>query len=78
MDQIREDIAVIKEKIVRQEVHMERYNALLEEHIKRTNLLESRVIPIEDHVKFLNTLAKVTVALMGGLGSLIAILKAFG
>lgn len=40
----------------------------LEIHIKRTELLESRMVPIEDHVKFIAKLVRlaVTVASMTG------------
>lgn len=32
----------------------------LEEHIRRTEMLENRLVPIEDHVKFIRGLVKVT------------------
>lgn len=35
----------------------------LEEHIKRTEILENRVIPIEDHVKFIRGLMRLAMYL---------------
>lgn len=32
--------------------------ASLEEHVKRTNILEKKLEPVEDHVKLMNAVAK--------------------
>lgn len=50
----------------------------LEEHIKRTELLEQRMIPVEDHVKFINTLIKTITFLAGSGGFIAGLLKLLG
>lgn len=37
---------------------MVRNTASLEEHVKRTNMLEQEIKPIQDHVRFISNLAK--------------------
>ena len=51
----------------------------LEEHIKRTNILEERVKPIEEHVVFIQKLIKLATAIIPLSGGLITgILKLLG
>lgn len=52
VEQIRHAVNELK---IRQEVH----NHILNEHHKRSTQLESRVIPIEEHVKFIQKTTKV-------------------
>ncbi len=47
----------------------------LETHIKRTELLENRISPIEDHVKFIQWLVRITVYLSTVGGLVVAILE---
>lgn len=47
----------------------------LETHIKRTELIEERIIPIEDHVKFIQGLVKLSLYLASLSGAIVGILK---
>lgn len=49
----------------------------LEEHIRRTEMLERRLVPIEDHVKFIRGLVKVSTYLMGVMGAIGTYIKLF-
>lgn len=50
----------------------------LEIHIKRTELLENRLSPIEDHVKFTQGLVKLSVYLAAIGGFILTLLKSIG
>lgn len=50
----------------------------LEVHIRRTELLENRLSPIEDHVKFTQGLVKLSVYLAAIGGFILTLLKSFG
>lgn len=50
----------------------------LEVHIRRTELLEGRLSPIEDHVKFIQGLVKLSMYLGAMGGFVITLLKATG
>lgn len=47
IDKMQSDVTEIK-------THMAVYNSQLKEHIRRTNLLEAKLIPIEKHVAMVN------------------------
>jgi hypothetical protein len=47
----------------------------LETHIKRTEMLENRVVPIEDHVKFIQGLVKLSLYAMSVVGVVVSVLK---
>lgn len=49
---------------------------LLGEHIKRTNLLEAKVVSVEDHVKFVKRFGKFIAWSIGVLSGLSAIVAA--
>lgn len=66
IDKIQEDIGEIK-------THLAVYNSLLETHIKRTELLEKRLEPIEAHVG----MSKGIIKLIGILAALAAIAEVF-
>jgi len=75
----------IDQKLDKLDSHLERIDitlakqsVVLEDHVKRTTLLEARVIPIEDHVKFLRNLGKFIVYLSSISGLLMVIIKLFG
>jgi hypothetical protein len=64
----------------KQELHSGRldvYNSQLEEHMSRTEQLENRIIPIEDHMKFLMKLTRLAVIVFAGLSSLAAVIGLF-
>lgn len=62
---LKDDIKDIKKHQENTSIQLERYNTLLGVHIKRTELLEERIVPIEDHVKFLRKLAQSVGWIMG-------------
>lgn len=62
---IKEDIKDIKKHQENTGIQLERYNTLLSVHIKRTEQLEERIVPIEDHVKFLRKLMQISGWAMG-------------
>lgn len=72
MDDIRDDIRELKSDVkeiktsqTETNVQLTRYNTLLDEHIKRTQLLEMKVEPIENHVLTMHQIAKVLVWIVG-------------
>ena len=65
LDKIQEDIGEIK-------VHLAEYNVLLDVHIKRSNMLEEKMIPIEKHVAMVDGALK----LIGLLAAIAAIVEA--
>ncbi len=58
LDELQEDMTEVK-------VHLAKYNTLLDIHIRRTEALEYRVEPIEDHIKAIHTLMKLGPVLIG-------------
>lgn len=46
-------------------------------HIKRTNLLEAKLEPVEKHVTFINTLLKVLLGLAAIVGTIAGMLRVF-
>lgn len=70
MDEIKDDIRHLSTTVSDLAVQMARYNALLEEHIKRTSQLEARVKPIEDHVHLVAAFAKIGLATVSVLAAL--------
>lgn len=64
LDRLQEDVSEIK-------THLAVYNALLDTHIKRTDLLEKRVAPIEKHMVMVSGALK----LLGILAAIAAIVE---
>lgn len=54
LNKIEEKVDVIVEKLHNIDKTLERNTASLEMHIKRTDLLEAKLKPVEDHVAALN------------------------
>lgn len=52
LDAISEDMSEMKVTLAKQEIS-------LQEHIRRTNLLEEKIKPIEEHVSAVNTTIKI-------------------
>lgn len=85
LTRIEKKLDTLSDKMGEMTVQLEVNTHVLEEHHKRSLYLEkrneeieSRIIPIEDHVKFLNTLGKL-VLLVGGLsGAILATIKLLG
>ena len=88
LNEVKVDVADIKKLVTELVVQGAVQNQILEGqaeqlkvHIHRTNLLEERVeqtrnelIPVEDHVKFINKLGRVTVGSVKVVGGLIGLI----
>lgn len=59
LKELKQDVKEIRHEIKETHQQLSRYNTLLEEHIKRTHLVEMRLEPVEDHVKFLQKLIRI-------------------
>lgn len=68
LDRLDERLDGITQVLVKQEEQ-------LAYHIKRTNLLEEKLEPIEKHVALMNALAKIIIALIGVGGVIAGIFK---
>lgn len=64
-DKVLDDLSEIKLEQKKMALELTVYNDQLKDHIRRTEILEERVMPIEDHVKFLRTLAKIIIPIAG-------------
>jgi len=60
------------------DIHLAVYNEQLKEHIRRTNILETKVEPIERHVIALQGLAKALGLASVALGVALSLLKLLG
>lgn len=74
----QDKIDFIVENIVAINKTLEFQAKQLEEHIKRTTLLEERVKPIEDHVKFIQGILKLVLYLASISGLVGAALRLLG
>jgi hypothetical protein len=71
LDKIVDDVGEIK-------VHLGVYNVQLKEHMKRTELLEKKLEPVEKHVERLNGILKL-IGVMAMIATIVeAILRAMG
>lgn len=66
LDKIQEDVSEIK-------THLAVYNSLLDVHIKRTDILEEKIEPLEKHVNMI----KGAIALITILATIAAIAEVF-
>ncbi len=77
LNKVGDDIEEIKVNVAKQEVTLSHQAESLDEHIKRTELLESRVKPLEEsQLKWAFT-GKVVMSIIGLAGTLAAIFEAF-
>lgn len=74
---IEEKVDKIDERLGDINVHLERYNGLLKEHIRRTEILEEKLTPIEHHVVVVQAVTR-WMLFGGGIGLLIALAKYLG
>lgn len=72
LSRIENKIDKIESHMGKQEVNLARLTVSVEEHVKRSNLLEKKMEPLEDHVNLMNAVIKILVFL----GTLAAILEA--
>ena len=78
MDELKKDIKDIKDTLHGQSKELTKYNILLEEHIRRTNIIEDELEPIKNHVNFVHTLGKLVIAAVTVAASISSILAMFG
>ena len=76
-DRMLQDLDEIKRKLDVHTIELAQYNLLLKEHMARTEHLESRVMPIEDHVKFLRKLGKLGTTILAAASTIAGILALF-
>ena len=72
-DKLEGKLDKLDERLDNVDKHLAVYNEQLGYHIRRTNILERKLEPVEDHVKFINGLIKVLL----GIGGLTAFFKLF-
>jgi hypothetical protein len=75
---IEEKLDKIVDKIGRIDVTLAAQYVSLEEHIKRTKMLEDRVKPIEDHVVMLGAMTRIigaAVTIIGVIAAIVEIIK---
>lgn len=77
VDDVIQDIREIKHVMHANTMQLTAYNIQLEEHIRATRNLESRVAPIEDHVKFLRTLGRLVAWIVATSGAFAGLIKLF-
>lgn len=58
MDDLKNDIKEIQKSINSIDITLAKQNASLEEHIRRTEILESKITPVEVHVHMVNGVLK--------------------
>lgn len=71
---LAEELGKISDKQDKMQDVLVRNTAILDEHIRRTNLLEAEVKPIKKHVDIVQGSSKVAIAMFG----LLATLKSLG
>lgn len=54
LDRIEVKVDKIEDHLGKQEVNLARLTVSVEEHVKRSNMLEDKIKPIEEHVSLVN------------------------
>lgn len=75
IDKVLEKLDKIDERVDRIDVTMAKQEVVLEEHVRRTNILEDELKPIKKHVNMVNAVVKILVV-VGSLVGFLATLKA--
>lgn len=67
-DKLETKIDLITDRLNSIDVTLAKQSVILEEHVKRTNLLEDKIAPVEKHVLVLHAVFKMigALAMMGG------------
>lgn len=78
MKNLEDKIDSISEKITNIDVTLAKQSVVLEEHIRRTNLLEEKLAPVEKHVHMVNGALKAIGFIAIALGVVEGILKLIG
>ena len=77
INKILESLDKIENKQQEHTVTLAEYNVHLKDHMQRTKQLETRVEPIEDHVKFISKSSKVFMYVMTILASVATVAVLF-
>lgn len=64
LDKIENKIDKVIDHTTSIDITLAKQHLVLEEHIKRTALLEKQVVPIQEHVNFINKLTKLVLAVV--------------
>jgi len=64
MERLEEKLDKIVEQIAEINVTMARNTASLDEHIRRTNMLEEKLEPVEKHVLMVNSITKFVITMI--------------
>lgn len=67
----------IVDRLGRIDVQLGIYNHELMEHVKRSTMLEERMIPVEKHVDFISKLAKLVLAVVTAGAAIIGTISMF-
>lgn len=78
MQKLEDKIDSIADRINNIDITLGKQSVILEEHIRRTNLLEEKLAPIEKHVYMVNGALKVIGFLAICLGIIEGVLKLIG
>jgi|WetSurMetagenome_2_1015567.scaffolds.fasta_scaffold145312_3 hypothetical protein len=76
-EEIDKVLSSISKELIKNNIILQKQEKNIDEHIKRTNLLEEKLEPVEKHVHLMNTLSKIIVGLTGIIGTIIAIISLF-
>lgn len=63
LNRIEKNVEEIRERSIQMYAAQKVHNHILKEHERRSTMLEEKIIPIEDHVKFMTTLFRGTTVL---------------
>ena len=74
--EINGSLKEISKSLIVNNTILEKQEEGLAEHIRRTDLLEEKISPVEKHVHAVNTIAKVIVGAITIVGTIIGIIKA--
>lgn len=77
MDRFDEKLDKIVEQIIEINMTMAKNTASLDEHIRRTNILEEKLEPVEKHVLMVNSITKFLITLTGLAAAAAAVYKVF-
>lgn len=74
LERFETKLDTIQSKIASIDVTLATQSVVLEEHVRRTNALERKIEPVENHVRLMKSLAKIIVFM--GLGVVLKIIHA--
>lgn len=79
LDRLEDKIDSMISHQSRMETLLGKQAVILEEHVRRTNLLEEKIKPLEKHVVVVNALVKavIVIASIGGVHGLLRMLKVY-